>query len=473
MSEIYLINSLSKRKEKFEPITPGKIGMYSCGPTVYDYIHIGNLRAFLLSDLVRRVFEYNGFSVKQIMNITDIGHLSSDADDGEDKMTKGLRREGKPITLEAMLALATFYADKFKENLADLNILPPTVLPRASEHIAEDISLIEKLEKKGFAYRTSDGIYFDTEKDPNYGALEGVREIQTNEARIKANSEKHTFRDFALWKFNPALGYDSPWGKGFPGWHIECSAMSERYLGEHFDIHTGGMDLAPIHHNNEIAQSECAHSHEGKHEPFVNYWLHNAFVNVESGKMAKSEGNSITLASIAERGINPLAYRYWLLGGHYRTPMTFSWSALEAAEQAYWFILGFIRGDIEVFEASLVSGSEQTQQIDSYKRQFLEAINNDLNTSQALAVLHTVINNKSISHTLKKKTLFEFDKVLGLKLNQDQSFKIPDEITKLVAEREQARAEKRWNDADDIRKKIQKLGFDVRDTEKGSVIEKN
>ncbi len=451
-SMIELTNSLTKKKELFTPIKVGHVGLYSCGPTVYDYAHIGNLRSFVLSDIVRRVFEYNSFAVRQVVNITDVG-IGGDNDEGEDKIIRGLKREGKPITLEAMSGLTDFYTKKFQADIAALNILPPHELPRASQHISEDIKLIEKLEKKGFTYKTSDGLYFDTSKDSHYGKLGGTG---GDESRIGLKSEKKNQKDFALWKFNHSIGYESPWGKGFPGWHIECSAMSERYLGPHFDIHTGGMDLAPIHHNNEIAQSECAHG-----GPFVNYWLHNAFVNVGESKMAKSEGTGITLASITERGINPLAYRYWLLGGHYRTPMNFSWEALEAAGQAYKRLQGYTQE----------WHGETTENTGRYEKAFLNAVNDDLNTPQALAIVWEMVGDQKLSAGTKKATILKFDTVLGLQLGQKHHITIPEEVKKLTTEREQARAEKRWNDADDIRKKIQKLGFEVKDIASGSIIE--
>lgn len=288
---LYLTNTLTKQKELFVPLNEKNVGMYNCGPTVYDYAHIGNLRAYVFADILRRTLEYAGYTVNQVMNITDIGHLSSDADDGEDKMTRGLKREGKPLTLEAMKELADFYAEAFKKDLSWLNIEMPHHMPKASEHIAEDIALIQKLEARGFLYTTSDGVYFNTEKDPHYGKLGGLSDINEAQARIHAQSEKKSPRDFAVWKKNDVLGYESPWGKGFPGWHMECSAMSMKYLGETFDIHTGGIDHIPVHHNNEIAQSENA---TGK--PYVRTWLHNAFVTVPSGKMAKSEGTGLTLA---------------------------------------------------------------------------------------------------------------------------------------------------------------------------------
>jgi cysteinyl-tRNA synthetase len=310
---IKLYNSLTRKVEDFVPLDASLIRMYNCGPTVYDYVHIGNLRAFFTADLVRRSLEWSGYEVKQVMNVTDVG-IGGDNDEGEDKIIKGLKREGKEINLEAMKELTDFYTERFKEDIAKLNIETPHVMPRASEHIAEDIELISTLEGKAFAYTTSDGVYFDTSKDPNYGKLGGLSGAEP-EARIEANVEKRNSRDFALWKFNSNLGYPSPWGQGFPGWHIECSAMATKYLGQSFDIHTGGIDLAPIHHNNEIAQSENACGCQ-----FAHYWIHNGFLNLQGEKMAKSEGNVFTLKTVSEKGYTPLAYRYFLLQAHYRSP---------------------------------------------------------------------------------------------------------------------------------------------------------
>jgi cysteinyl-tRNA synthetase len=373
-----LTNTLSGKKEEFIPIIPGKVRMYSCGPTVYDYIHIGNLRAFFLSDLLRRAFEFNGYDVTQVMNITDVGQLNPDSiSDEEDKMTKGLKRENKPITIEAMKELADFYTEAFKKDLAELNIKTPIHLPKASEHIPEDIALIQELEKKGFTYQTSDGVYFDTSKDLHYGKLGGLAHDDSH-ARINENSEKKNFRDFALWKFNSVLGYPSPWGQGFPGWHIECSAMAQKYLGHEFDVHTGGIDLAPIHHNNEIAQSENACGCD-----FVHYWVHNAFLNIEGGKMAKSLGNFLTLQGLKDKDITPLAYRYWLLTAHYRTPAHFSLEAVEAAQTAYNRL-------IELFDDL---GSDYEAWNEKYLSQFKEYINDDLDTPKALALMWDLLKD--------------------------------------------------------------------------------
>ena len=399
---IKLYNTLSGKNEDFIPVKPGEVSMYHCGPTVYDYVHIGNLRSFFLADIVRRVFEYEGFKVKQVMNITDVG-IGGNNDEGEDKIVQGLKREGKTISMGSMKELGNFYTERFKEDIAKLNIKSPDVLPKASEHIAEQIELIKILEAKNFVYETDDGLYFDTSKDKNYGRLGGLSgEL---ESRLSENSNKHNPRDFALWKFNTNLGFPSPWGQGFPGWHIECSAMSVKCLGNTFDIHTGGIDLAPIHHNNEIAQSENAYECELAH-----YWLHNEFVTVSGpstalgvSKMAKSEGNQITLATLEEKGFSPLTYRYFLLMAHYRTPVTFSWEALKAAGNAYYKLQKFI--------SSLPSGGKVDL---AYRAEFKEKLENDFNTPQALAVLWTMVKDKEVSPENKLATLLDFDQVLGL-----------------------------------------------------------
>ncbi|MBX4199056.1 cysteine--tRNA ligase [Candidatus Parcubacteria bacterium] len=445
-------NSLGKRLETVQPIRKGEVGIYSCGPTVYDYAHIGNLRSFLLSDLVRRSFEYSGLKVKQVMNITDVG-IGGNNDEGEDKIIKGLKREGKEVTMESMKELGDFYTEKFKVDMRKLNILTPHVLPRASEHIAEDIEMIQTLDAKGFVYKISDGVYFDTSKDPNYGKLGGTG---GDESRIAENSEKRNAKDFALWKFNQNLGYPSPWGQGFPGWHIECSAMSTKYLGQPFDFHTGGIDLAPIHHNNEIAQSENACGCG-----FAHYWLHNEFVNVADGKMAKSEGNHITLRTLVDKGLSPLAYRYFLLGSHYRTPTNFSWEALEASQNAYRRLKEYIstlpKGGI--FKRGRVN--------QTYKKEFTEAMESDFNTPEALAVVWKLTKDVSVPSLDKRATLLDFDKVLGLELeeNEFEVKDIPAEIRKLLQERAAARKNKDFPTSDRLRDEIKKKGFVVEDTD--------
>lgn len=432
--------------------------MYHCGPTVYDYVHIGNLRSWTTADILRRTFEYTGYSVKQVINITDIGHLSGGEDEGEDKMTKGLKREGKPLTLEAMKELADFYTESFKKDLVEMNILAPHSLPKASEHIAEDINLIKTLEEKGFAYKTSDGIYFDTGKDPHYGKLGGNSDETDEHSRIGINSEKKNSRDFALWKINPELGFGSPWGKGFPGWHIECSAMARKYLGNHFDIHTGGIDLAPIHHNNEIAQSENACECQ-----FVNYWLHNAFVNVENDKMAKSEGNFITLKTLSEKKFLPLAYRYWLLQARYSSPINFSFEALESAQTAYLKIIKFWK--------TLPDGGKINE---GYKKNLIEAMEDDLDTPKSIALLWELIKDDRVSVEDKKTTIGEFDKLLGLgiegsanKLEDVSTTNLPENIQNIINKREDARKNKDWKTSDKLRDELKSLGYAVEDLPEG------
>lgn len=458
-----LYNTLTHQKEEFIPIDQKEIKMYSCGPTVYNYAHIGNLRAYIFTDILRRTLKYNGFNLKQIMNITDIGHLSSDRDSGDDKMTKGLLREGKELTLKNMRELAEFYTEKFKDDLKNLNIEMPDGMYFASDYIKEDIELIEKLEKNGFTYKISDGIYFDTEKMPDYGALWGGQRVHDEEeARIAKNSEKKNPEDFALWKFNEKIGFPSPWGQGFPGWHIECSAMGIKFLGEQFDIHTGGIDHISVHHTNEIAQSECA---TGK-KPFVKYWMHNEHVDFGNEKISKSTGNIMTLNSIIEKGIDPIAYRFWLLMASYRTKINFNWDALEGAERALSRLNNLYQN----------LGEEKGEINGWYQSKFKELIGDDLDTPMALSLLWDLIRDKNISNADKKATILDFDKVLGLGFEQmEKKAKeeiIPEEILKLAEERDQARKNKDFQKSDELRKKINSLGYEVKDLPEGFKISK-
>jgi len=460
-----LHNTLTNSLEEFKPIKSGEVKMYNCGPTVYDYVHIGNLRSFLLADLLRRTFEFLDFKVFQVMNITDVG-IGGNNDEGEDKIIQGLKREGKVINMENMRELGNFYTERFKEDISRLNIKTPQVFPKASEHIDEQIELIRTLETRGFTYKTTDGIYFDTSKDSHYGKLGGVG--GEGESRLETNREKKNSKDFALWKFNSNLGFPSPWRQGFPGWHLECSAMSTKYLGDTFDIHTGGIDLASIHHNNEIAQSENACDCMLAH-----YWLHNEFVNVKTGKMAKSEGNQITLKTLVEHGSAPLAYRYFLLLSHYRTPTSFTWEALEAAENAYRKLKETFAGLTRLPDKD---GQVRTngRMVDSYKKEFKNAIENDLNTPEALAVVWKFVKDESVSPTDKQATLLDFDQVLGLDLehNEYEVGDIPENITKIHKEREIARANKDWKKADELRQASILGGYDISDTDEGQKIRK-
>ncbi|OGZ15289.1 MAG: cysteine--tRNA ligase [Candidatus Lloydbacteria bacterium RIFCSPLOWO2_02_FULL_51_11] len=452
-----LYNTLTRKKEEFSPIQKGRVSMYHCGPTVYDYAHIGNFRSYVFADILRRTFEHTGFSVKQAMNITDVGHLTSDADEGEDKMALALKRAHKTLTVENMRELADFYTARFKEDLKKLNILTPHEMPRASEHIPAQIALIKRLEEKGLTYKITDGIYFDTEAYPEYGKLSGAMGEPHDHSRIGANKEKKNHRDFALWKLNPALGWESPWGKGFPGWHIECSAMAMEALGESFDIHTGGIDHIGTHHTNEMAQSEAATGKE-----FVHYWLHNEFVSVDGAKMSKSKSNLITLKDLAEKGFDPLAYRYWLLTAHYRTPVNFTWEALTGAEVAMKKIQGIVSRFSNVGEL----GTQNKDYVDA----FTAFIEDDLDTPKAVALIHKMIGDDSVDYLDKKATLSEMNQILGIEDNAPHEYITDETVIALTEERRQAREQKDWKRADGLRDEIKKHGYDIKDTPTGQAL---
>ncbi len=455
-----IYNSLTQKKEEFVPIQEGKVSMYNCGPTVYDYIHIGNLRSFFMADIIRRTFEYLGYEVTQVMNITDVGHLVSDGDEGNDKMTKALKRHGMDINLENMLKIADFYAEAFKEDLKNFNILQPHYMPKASQHIQEDIFIIQQLEKKGYTYTTSDGVYFDTQKMKDYGKLGGLNLDEETQSRIGIDDEKKFHADFALWKFDKQHGWDSPWGHGFPGWHIECSGMSMKYLGETIDIHTGGHDLKSVHHNNEIAQSECS---TGK--TFVHYWVHGEFLNIGGDKLSKSKGGNITLKTVQEKGFHPLDLRYLYLQSHYRSPMNFDWDILQGAHNSLQKIYKHI--------AQLKKQHKTGKVSERYQNEFAQFIADDFNTSGALAVFHTMLKS-DISDEDKLATAYDFDRVLGLGLKEytEKDIDIPQEITKLLEERKKARDNKDWETSDKIRNIIQEKGFQVSDIDGEQKVEK-
>jgi len=460
-----LFNTLTGKKEEFKPLQDGVVKMYHCGPTVYNYAHIGNLRPYVFADTLRRTCEYLGLRVEQVINITDIGHLTSDADSGDDKMVKGLKREGLPLSLEGLSKLAHKYEHAFREDLAMLNIRTAQHYPRATENLTEEIEVIQKLEENGFAYKLEDGVYFDTGKlGDAYGKLGGLTPVDESVARIGAEGKKSP-RDFVLWKLSKDdhLGFPSPWGTGFPGWHVECSAMSRKFLGQPFDIHTGGIDHIPVHHNNEIAQSEAAYG-----TPLANFWLHSAFVNIEGAKMAKSADNFLTLNDLE---LPPLAYRYFLLSGHYRSPLSFSDNALLAAYRAFNKLVDFLVGYDD-------SGSVSSE----YKTKFIDAIENDLNTPQALAVLWEMVKDKNVSEEDVKATILGFDKVLGLHLleeskklqkaieDHESEESVPAEVRELMGAREIARANKDFAKSDELRKQIEEKGFIVKDTSDGQKI---
>lgn len=459
MKTIHLYNTATRKKEIFTAIHKNEVRMYHCGPTVYNYAHIGNLRAYVFADILRRTFEYNGYRVSQVINITDVGHLVSDANEGEDKMQKGARREGKTAW-----EVAQFYEQEFKNDLRLLNInTDGTHFPRATEYISEQINLIQKLEENGYTYRTSDGIYFDTSKFTRYADfakldLQGMEEG----ARVAVNEEKKNPTDFALWKFSPStekrdMEWDSPWGIGFPGWHIECSAMSEKILGTPFDIHTGGIDHIPVHHTNEIAQSECAHRHS-----YVHYWMHVNFLNIKDGKMAKSGENFIRLQTLKEKGFTPLSYRYWLLTSHYRSPIDFSFEALQSAQTAL--------KKIYTIYASL--GEEAGQVHQSTYDAFQEYINDDLNTPQAIALMWDYLKSSDTDKN-KKATMQQLDIVLGLELDKQKKENIPAHIIELAKRRLAARKNKDWHESDRMRAEIEAQGFTLNDTSDSYHITKN
>ena len=426
--------------------------MYTCGPTVYNYAHIGNLRTYVFEDVLRRVLEFNGYRVRHVMNITDVGHLVSDADTGEDKMELGSRRTGK-----SAWEIADYYTRAFKDDLACLNILGPTIWCRATDHIPEQIEMIRCIEAKGFTYRTSDGIYFDTSKLPGYGTLARL-DIEGLRAGMRVElAEKRNSTDFALWKFSPPdqkrqMEWESPWGVGFPGWHIECSAMSVKYLGTFFDIHCGGEDHVPVHHTNEIAQTEACHGTR-----LANFWMHGYFLLFEHAKMAKSAGDFLRMETLVELGYDPLAYRYFCMGAHYRAKLSFSWEALDAATTA-----------LQRLRTAAYEWGPPGKAAPGYVNRFKEQINDDLNMPRAVALAWELVKS-DLPAPAKKATLLQFDRVFGLRLAEWQPAEevVPGEIMALVDQREKARAEKRWKDADALREQVKQVGYEIEDTPTG------
>jgi len=457
--KLYLFNTLTRQKEEFVPIRPGAVGLYTCGPTVYNFAHIGNLRTYIFEDVLKRVLAFNGVTVRHVMNITDVGHLTGDRDLGEDKMESGSRREGKTAW-----DIAEFYTRAFKQDIAQLNILEPTIWCKATDSIPEQIDLIRILEEKGFTYETGDGIYFDTAKFPGYARLSSQNLDALQEgARVEKNPEKRNATDFALWKFSPAgarrqMEWDSPWGIGFPGWHIECSAMSMKFLGEQLDIHCGGIDHIDIHHTNEIAQSEAATGRK-----FFNFWMHGAFLNIQGGKkMAKSEENFLTLENaLIKRGIPPLAYRFAAFLTHYRKPMEYSDESIQAARNGLEHLCNQVRDVAKSGEAP-AGGSNP-----AFREKFLESINDDLNMPRGMAVIQEMLKS-DISESEKHATILDFDRVLGLGLDQvDKPQDLPAEVQKLLEARRRARASKDFKASDRLRDEIQALGYEVKDTREG------
>lgn len=455
--EIKLYNSLGRKKEVLKPIRTDYVGVYTCGPTVYNTVTIGNLRTFIFSDLLVRVLRYNDLDVKYVMNITDVGHLVSDGDDGEDKLEVGARREGKTAW-----DVAKYYTELFMNDMDRLNLIKPDELPRATDHIEEQIRLVEQMEENGFTYKTSDGIYFDTSKLDDYGSLAGQAVEEKEEgARIGVNVQKRSASDFALWKFSKEneqrnMEWESPWGTGFPGWHLECTAMSTQYLGDLYDIHVGGMDLKMTHHPNEIAQSQGA-----KNTIEANVWMHGEFLLVDGGKMSKSLGNAYGIDELIEKGFDPLAFRYLTMTAHYRSQLNFTFESLEASSSALKKLRQTVRG----WDAP-GAGSKK------HEERFIAAVSDDLDLPRAIATVWDLVNDEEVSSADKARSLTEFDKVLGLELKDyiSKPIVIPEGISAMVKEREVARENKDFDLSDKLRDKIRDSGFIVEDTEDGQRI---
>lgn len=466
---VRLFNSETRTDETFEPLSKREVRIYSCGPTVYDYAHVGNLRAYVFADTLKRTLLYNGYQVNHTINYTDFGHLSSDADSGEDKMMKGLKREGMDVSLESMRLLSDKFIAAFENDIEELNIIPPTQFARASEYVKEQINLIKTLEEKGYLYKTSDGLYFDISKFPTYGRLGNIDLAALKDgARVEVNEEKRHPADFAVWK-NGELGWDSDWGKGFPGWHIECSAMAFTTLGKQIDIHTGGVDNMPTHHNGEIAQCEAA---TGK--TFSKYWMHSEHIQIDNEKIAKSEGNGIILKDLVEKGYSGADYRYWLLQSHYRTKANFSYDALDAAKQAL----------TRLKRLMFIDWKDERGTLDSDKQLELAGIiNNDLDTPKLIAWMQDITKDDSLSVGERKMLVLECDALLGLGLSIDPEegvaalghvslASLPQNIQELITQREAARVVQNWTESDRLRDALKLAGYEVTDGPEGTQVTK-
>ena len=453
-----LYDNYTRSLRGFEALKAGAVGLYTCGPTVYDYQHIGNFRTFLFEDLLRRVLEWNGHEVTHVMNVTDVGHLTSDADTGEDKMEKGARRTGKTAW-----EIAELYTGAFLEDMRALNIEDPTILCRATDHIREQIEFIADIERNGYTYRTSDGIYFDTSKQPDYGYLARLDKAGLEAGKRVDLGEKRHPTDFALWKFSPSgekrqMEWPSPWGTGFPGWHIECSAMAQKYLGDFFDIHCGGEDHIPVHHTNEIAQTEARVGTR-----LANFWIHGYFLLANDAKMAKSAGEFLRLKSLTDRGYDPLAYRYLCLTAHYRSQLNFTFDALDAAATA----LERMR---RAFHALPAGGEPDAAYVD----RFTVEINEDLNIPKALAIAWELLRGDVVDLRVTKATLAAFDCVFGLGLEawQPKQETIPEVVRALAAARAAARAAKQWDEADRLRAELHAAGWEMEDGPDGYALKR-
>lgn len=460
--DLKLYNTLSRNVEKFIPIEEKKVKMYTCGPTVYNYAHIGNLRTYIFEDVLKRTLKYNGYEVDHVMNITDVGHLQSDGDTGEDKMEMGAKRENKSV-----LDIARFYEGEFLKDLKSLNIQVANHIPRATDHVKEMIELIEKLEKRGYTYIANNNVYFSIDKFEDYNKLANLSLEEMNAGnRVEVDIYKKNPLDFVLWftnsKFeNHILQWDSPWGVGFPGWHVECSAMAIKYLGEYMDIHCGGIDHIPVHHTNEIAQSEGALGHK-----WVNYWLHGEFLILDKGKMSKSSGSFITLNSLIENNIDPLVYRYYVLQSKYRKPLVFSYDRLKDASNSFEILKNKIKLINDNVDNEILINENI---IKEYKNRFLKYINNDLNIANGFTLLHEVIRSENLNNKEKKIIIDDFDKVFGLNLNElsDDKEKLDkdfvNKINLLIKEREAARKNKDYKKSDEIRDYLLQNNIEIMD----------
>ena len=457
--DIYFYNTLTKKKELFVPIEKGKVRMYSCGPTVYKDATIGNMRTNLFQDTLRRVLRYNGYELKHAMNITDVGHLVSDGDEGEDKMLKSAREEHK-----TPLQIAEYYTKLFFRDLERLNIETPEIVCKATDHIKEMLELVQKIMERGYAYETSTAIYFDVSKLDEYGILSGVNlREQKAGARVEVDPEKRNPYDFALWikaPENHLMKWDSPWGPSYPGWHIECSAMSTKYLGEVFDIHTGGIDLIPTHHENEIAQSKGACGKIPAH-----YWMHGEYLLINGGKMSKSLGNVYLLDDIIKRGYDPLVYRLFNFSCHYKGKLNFTWEGIEAASTA----LTRLRDGYQKHLTGMADVDGTI--ISEIENKFHQAINDDLNMPLAMSAVWEAVKYQDKSPKIAK-LLEKFDTVLGLKITEKREEEIPQEILELVEQRKVARNEKNWTESDRLRDLIAQKGYSVKDTKDGAEVSK-
>ena len=471
---IYFYNTLTKRKEQFKPIDEKTVKIYTCGPTVYKDATIGNMKSYIFMDTLRRVLKYNGYELKHAMNITDVGHLVSDGDEGEDKMVKAAREEKKEP-----LEIARFYTERFLKDLNRLNIELPEVICRATDHIKEMEQFVKELLEKGYAYETSTAIYFNVAKLDEYGILSGIDlRNQKAGARVEVDEEKQNPYDFAVWikaPQNHIMKWESPWGLCYPGWHIECSAMSRKYLGDVFDIHTGGIDLIPTHHENEMAQSKGA---TGKIP--ANFWMHCEFLLINGGKMSKSLGNTYLIDDIIEKEYSPLAYKLMCFSSHYRNKLNFTWDGLDSNQNSLIKLReGYQKHNEEPDTNNVGAGSalsgDINKQIEEYRQKFLEAINDDMNMPVALSIIWDVVKNPKKSKKLAE-LLLDFDKVLGLDIDQsietEKKEDIPEEIIELLDKRKQAREEKNWQLSDQIRDEIFKLGYKIIDSKDGQHIEK-